>query len=411
MRSMNYVLFYDQAVDLHFPPHYRDVYLDRLPHEHDRMRGLFFCRDHGSEQVRQLKSAGHVVLGKERPWGAWGRWRYSRRFGKSFQQLIMQALEANDDPVTVIVHDDPWAAQVALDARQRHQDRIRVIYRIGNLKPEGLLRLSRHPLVHLMARLAGRWRDRMINRADAVIFMSDEMRRYLVEDRGVRPVRQAVIPSLVDCNAIETSLQSSREQDVMALSASLEEDRRWIVYAGDVSRGRNMPFLLEMMTHLRSLAPDVGLLILGNYPDPSYREQLLVQARSDCPDTSIHLVGPFSPDSYYQALQLADVAVNPFPPIGDHLTNSPVKCMDYQATGLPTIATRIPDHELVLGETGLGTICDYSATEFAKACVDWLGDRTIDRGRAKQWMSQHRDLQVAVETIRLLAESERDGFQ
>jgi len=311
-------------------------------------------------------------------------------------------LESTDEPITMIVHDDPWAGKVALKARRRHPDRLRLIYRIGNLKPEGVMRLSRKKLAHLMASVAARWRDRLMGEADGVIFNSEEMRRYLLEDRGCRPSRDVVIPGLVDADRIRQDLASPDEQDVLPLRESMKRDCHWIVYAGDVSRGRNIEFLFEMLEHATGQMPAIGLLVLGNYPDPEYRDHLVASAHDRLPQVEVRFAGPLPPKSYHQALGLADVAVNPFPPVGDHLTNSPVKCVDYQAVGIPMVATRIPDQQAVLEATGLGTVCAYDPEAFATACVQWLQRDDVNGAGAQDWISDNRDLAVGVESIQSL---------
>jgi glycosyltransferase involved in cell wall biosynthesis len=98
----------------------------------------------------------------------------------------------------------------------------------------------------------------------------------------------------------------------------------------------------------------------------------------------------------------ADCGVSPIPPGPLFDVSSPTKLVEYLALGLPAVATRIPDQEKVLRESGAGLCVEFSATELARAIALVLGDPSGWRDLARNgraYIADHRSYSALSELV------------
>lgn len=127
---------------------------------------------------------------------------------------------------------------------------------------------------------------RMASLATAVIAVSESTRRDLVDLLGVAPQKIAVIPEGVD-----HGLYYPRSaEDVADTERLLAVQRRYILYAGTLSKHKNVPLLLRLVAHLRHEGRELELVITGRQP-PRDVGPLLALAKNLGIESQVRFVG------------------------------------------------------------------------------------------------------------------------
>ncbi len=178
--------------------------------------------------------------------------------------------------------------------------------------------------------------------ADAVVVPSEELAEWVRREMGrERPTR--VLP-----NGFDEAL-FSRPRVLPAAAGMARRGRFVVAFVGSLKPWHGVGPLLEAFERLRSRVPAAHLLVVGDGP----LRPAVEAARRRLGAEAITLAGAVDHHEVPGWLALADVGVAPYPLL-ERFYFSPLKVVEYQAAGLPVVASRVGQLERLVtdGETG-----------------------------------------------------------
>jgi glycosyltransferase involved in cell wall biosynthesis len=228
------------------------------------------------------------------------------------------------------------------------------------------------PLVDEAARYRGLrdlavWRARersVLSAADAVVAVSPAIRAHAIRC-GVSPARAVVVHNGVDLEPFESVNGDSVRQRYRLGKA------RVVGFAGSLKAWHGVDLLLRAAVRLD---PDVRILIVGDGPERSKLEVLASELRIA---DRVVFTGAVPYQAIPEHLAAMTVAVAPYRRQTDFYF-SPLKIVEYLATGLPVVASDQGDLAHLVGKAGLMVSPD-DAVELAEALGKVLGDPELRR--------------------------------
>lgn len=395
-RRLRVVFLCDQTVDLHFPPHFSDVYLHLLPKLGCEVSLGAFSRNQESNEARQVLASGRARLFRKRARTLFGRVLLAAATPFLVGRWFRQTGFASSD--VIVVHNDPVLAWTAWFLTRRTGAAF--VYRITHLVPESII-ASGGLGQRTVAKLAMIARNILLRRSDAVIPMSEAMAAYFIEQVGLSDHAMKPIESMVRVDGLPPSTDPRCSGAFERVKQELESRTctRWLVYIGTLNPQRRPSFLLDTLSELRRKDSSVGLLVLGVTHSASQLDVLQSYAREQQLEDYVMWSEPVWDDCLPAVLTLTDVGLSPLPVDEILRTNSPVKTMDYIRGHIPVVASAIPDNQYVLEKSGGGIIADYNPVAFATAAHKLLSEQREQRAERTEhsitWLRDNRDLNVA----------------
>ncbi len=192
-----------------------------------------------------------------------------------------------------------------------------------------------------------RWAERRIwRRADLLVAVSRALQGHLTR-AGVAPEKVRLLPNAVDPRLFQTA-----QSEQVALRSRLRLDGRFVVgFAGSFKVWHGVDTLLQAFARLHGEDGSVHLLLVGDGP---MRGALEEDTRRLGLEGAVTLAGPVPHEEVPRYLAVMDIAVAPYPALGDFYY-SPLKLYEYMAAGRPVVASRIGQVADVVrdGVTGL----------------------------------------------------------
>lgn len=209
-------------------------------------------------------------------------------------------------------------------------------------------------------------RDALVRRADLVFVLTEEMRRLFIS-KGVRPERCIVFPVGAGEAFLARPDERIRVREELGIG-----DAPSVVYLGNIAPPREAGLILEVMREIVRRRPAARVLILSH----NNRElEALLDAYELKPAVACCRAASYRDVPRY--LAAADVGLYPIPldaPYALHTTMSPLKVAEYLASGIPVVASPVPEVCDLLGASRSGVIVDGGPEAFAEAAV-----RLLDR--------------------------------
>jgi glycosyltransferase involved in cell wall biosynthesis len=240
--------------------------------------------------------------------------------------------------------DGPESALIALYLKKTGRVRYLIYYDIDY-----------YPAVHPQwSGILSRREKICLNVADAVASVSRPLAK-LREKQGAR--LSAVVPNGVDFDRFHAaSLFHSDHPPTLIYTGSLDE--RW---------GVDLP--IRAMPLLRRQIPEIRLLIAGRGPAEQELRQLALSMRvNDC----VRFEGFVPHQDLPNLLAQADIGVATSRSVSFRQYASPLKIVEYMATGLPVICSGGGEAEQMIKESGAGTNIPYESESFAEAVQSLL---------------------------------------
>lgn len=266
---------------------------------------------------------------------------------------------ATSTPLTIAI---PGVA-----AARRH--RTPFVFEVRDLWPE--LPIAIGALRAPPARAAARWLERWAYRnARAVVALSPGMKAGVVA-AGTAPDRVAVISNAADLELFDVAPESGAE--FRARRPWLAE-RPLIVYAGTLGRINGVGVLVDLAVQLRTIDPDVRLLIVGKGAE---RDPI----RADAAARGVLDVNLFMEDAVPKAevpalLSAADMAACLFVDLPEMRANSANKFFDALASSTPVLLNYGGWHDDLVRGQGIGaSIWRLEATDAARLVSERVRDR------------------------------------
>lgn len=217
--------------------------------------------------------------------------------------------------------------------------------------------------------------------SDHIFVHTEQMKRELIEDFGIRESAVTVIPFGMNNAVPMTALTRSQARQTLAIAPT----DRTMVFFGALRPYKGLEYLVPAFLQLAADNPAYRLIIAGGprKGDEEYLADVLRQIdQSPCRDRVIQVIRDIPDEDIELYLKAADVAVMPY----THVFQSGVIFLAY-AFGLPVVATDVGSlrEEIVEGETGF--ICrPRDVSDLARALAAYFDSdvfRTLDRRGAE----------------------------
>ncbi len=183
---------------------------------------------------------------------------------------------------------------------------------------------TRDPNIGRLGRLLDKVLDR---RNDAVICVSEAVRRYRVEEAGFDPKKLHLIENGIDLDRF----QKTAPREEMERRLGLPPGRRWAVIVGRLVPLKGHRFLIEALSLLAKDFPDLGLLIAG-----AGEEEAALQAETEALGLSDRVVFLGLRRDIPDLLGLSELLVLPSSREG-----LPIVLLEALAASLPVVVTPV----------------------------------------------------------------------
>jgi 1,2-diacylglycerol 3-alpha-glucosyltransferase len=219
-------------------------------------------------------------------------------------------------------------------------------------------------LARAAARQVGGWLDANVpRRADYCIGVTEN----LVDMLRARGVGADDVRYVLPAGPAENTGDPEGAAALRDLGVS---DGPTVLYAGNLDRYQNLEFLLKSFARVRSVRPDVRLLMVTH--GESRRERRRARALTE---EGVHIIRVRTFPETRALIAAADIAVSP----RTEATGFPMKLLNYMAAGKPIVACAGSAKMLRDGETGL-VVPNGDDGAFARAVLRLL-DEPVARDR------------------------------
>jgi glycosyltransferase involved in cell wall biosynthesis len=248
-------------------------------------------------------------------------------------------------------------------------------------------------------RLARRLELNAYRDADLVIAVSEPLKEIIVRESGRSEDDIYVLPNATDATRFDPAATSARR-----LAAAPT-----IGFAGYMTQWAGLDNLIWVLASLRARGRNLSAVLIGDGP---HRAQLEAQAREEGVAERIHFTGNVPWVEIPALLAGLDMAFSGQRKMSiGAMYHSPQKLYEYQAMGLPVIASDHPDARRLLADTPHGWLFEPDdRAELLRTLETALDDGTLsERGAsARQALLQAHTWEIRV--TQLLAELEVRGL-
>ena len=196
------------------------------------------------------------------------------------------------------------------------------------------------------ARRAAAMQNRLLNDADAVVCVSEEVAEHVRS-------RAPAVPVQVMTNGVDLD-RFTDQADPIPLPG--HEQSLVIGFAGSLKRRHGVDVLLDAFARLHRDAPDTHLLFAGDGPMRGFIDGF---ARGAGLQEAVTVTGWLPHAMMPSVLARMDIATVPYPhPHPADFQHSPLKLFEYLAAGVPVVASRIGALRSVVADGRHGVLCE-----------------------------------------------------
>jgi glycosyltransferase involved in cell wall biosynthesis len=262
----------------------------------------------------------------------------------------------------------------------------RLLFDIRGLMADEYVDADRWRRDGLAHRLTERIQRAAINRADAVVVLTESVRTHLFGSK--EPERLAVIPCCTNLDRVHPS-PSGRAAVRKRLGLG---DRPVMVYVGKLTEPYMDREMVEFFATARRTDPELALVVLTQGPSESVVAELV---RAGIPEAD-YRIGRAAPAEIGDYLGIAAFAICFCRPTLARIASSPTKIGEYLGAGLPVVSgPRIGDLDEILGERSVGVIAESFAEPEYERCANAI------RALAREATTRERCRQTARELFSL----------
>lgn len=202
---------------------------------------------------------------------------------------------------------------------------------------------------------------------DAVVAVSDHLRRWLSEDVGIAPGKLRLVRNGVDTNRF----RPREDRDRLRRERGYQREDRVVAAVGRLDPVKNYPVLVAAFEEVARLDAQARLLVVGTGPQRDSIEREIERRHLG---SIVRFAGYC--DDVEDWLAMADVFVHPS--LSEGMTNAALEAM---ASGLPIVATRVGGlQEMVVdGVTGR-LVSGGDVAALAAAMTSYCAD-AVARGK------------------------------
>jgi glycosyltransferase involved in cell wall biosynthesis len=202
--------------------------------------------------------------------------------------------------------------------------------------------------------------------AAAVIVLGEQVKRVMVEEKGVPADRVSVIYPGIDLGEYE------RPGDPATI-AGIGPEHKVVMYVGSIVHpNQGVPLLIESLPKVFEAVPEARCVLVGGPAEAGerYRAEL-----GRFGDRLVVLTGQ-TPEQVVALTRRADVLVHSRLACRENYSVQS-KIAVYLAAGRPIVATDFADYAQILGPTGAGRLAAVEAGSIAEGIVDVLKDQAL----------------------------------
>ena len=219
---------------------------------------------------------------------------------------------------------------------------------ISSRRDMGFLRESKH-------RLAYRYLGRYFNEVQTV---SEEVRRFCIEEDGLDPERVVTIHNGVDF----PRAPESEDRRTLRARFGLEKATHVVASVGHIRKIKGFDVLLRAAAHVRDVIPGVMFTIAGDNHEPAHFRELTALSAALRLEPNVTFLGGV--EDVGSVLRASDVFCLPSRTEG--LSNALLEAM---ACELPCVATRVGGNPEVLVDGRTGYLVDSEDAESLAARI------------------------------------------
>ncbi len=386
----------DQAVDLHFPSHFSDVYIQGLKKRGINTEVIAYKKGKTNEKTRSYTKNDNVTLIKKQSDSLLMKIMQKLMLAVAIPIYLSWQSFADERQVCVVHNDVLVGLGVAMITTIID---MKFMYRITKLKETVLCKKGTR-LYKAAARFMQYVRAKVIKRASVTILMSEEMKHKLTKEQISESENYKVISSKVDVTKTVDQINCAQKYKRVEKEMRKKECRHWMVYAGSLNPNRELSIMVDILVQCRRKRHiDLGLVVFGVYDKRDYLERLKQYGRKRNVSEYISWQDPVPEKCLPYVLSLADVGICPLPVDETTKYSSPIKVMEYMRAGIPTISSNIPDSTTVLERSNGGEVAKCSAGSFAKSISTILkSNNKYKQGqRLRSWLRGERSLECALD--------------
>lgn len=233
-------------------------------------------------------------------------------------------------------------------------------------------------------------------RADAIITLSDPIRKHLEKAYDIPPEVINIVPLGVDTELFQPPPDRDGDTDTIDL-----------VYVGSIVNRRGFDICFAALAH-PGLKVDIHLHLIGD-GDDEYIRELKSYARSGGIDQRITWYGYVDHNDLPDLLSEMDAALSPLPPYDSYQVSSPAKLYEYLSMGLPVVCTDIRPHRQALEEGQTGFFADPGSPDSFVSAFNELNDISPAKWESIRSQTRHvakkNDWSVRLDTVREVIEN------
>lgn len=175
------------------------------------------------------------------------------------------AKDARKCDVMFIVSTPPiQGAMAAMVKKVRH---IPFVYNLQDIFPDSLVGTGLAKKGGFLWKIGRKIEDYTYRNADKIIVISEDFKKNIMA-KGVPEEKIEVIYNWVDEEAV---VDIPRAENKLFETCGLDPSKFYICYSGNIGLTQNMDMLLEVMDELKTEAPDVRLVLIG---EGAYKKQV-----------------------------------------------------------------------------------------------------------------------------------------
>lgn len=225
--------------------------------------------------------------------------------------------------------------------------KIPLVYNLQDIFPDSLVNSGMTSKGSLIWKIGRRIENYSYRHSKKIIVISEDFKKNILA-KGVPEEKIVVVPNWADVSGV---YPIERQNNILIKRYSLDPNRFYITYSGNIGFTQNMDLLLDVANDLKIKMPDLAFVIIGNGAD---KERVQRRISDEKIDNVIML--PFQPyEDIAHVFSLGNIGlVISKPGVGNN--SVPSKTWSIMAAGKPVLASFDSDSELckLIDKTGCG---------------------------------------------------------
>ena len=254
--------------------------------------------------------------------------------------------EIDGDKYDVIHAHDIIGLMVAMKLKKKYCS-LKIVWDAHEFYPE-IVNLNRPDEQPVYRNLYRQVIIKSSSKIDFFITINESAKKYYQKNFPKLP------PATILMNASRRPQKKPLQYGSLRSMASLAKDQRVVIFLGGLSLGRGIKMLLDAVDRL---PVNWSILFMGSGPLEDEISQKILTTKRLRPKgrDPLNILPMVDLDDLSFWTSQADVGVIPYENIGpNHLYCTPNKIWDYASSGIPIIATNLPEMSLLIKKYNLG---------------------------------------------------------